>query len=151
MSLGDFFPENLRKGYANRNLKVGTVLRLHVNDTKPPKIKRFVIVGETKDQITLAIVWINSKINLNVNRSKELQDLQIKLTWSDERPYLEKDSFVNCSLIIEKSKSEFEKFIQDDPSKIIGELSSKDLQIVLNKLRSAPTIKPKVKKKFGLN
>jgi hypothetical protein len=127
------------------------VLRLHVNDTKPPKIKRFVIVGETKDQITLAIVWINSKINLNVNRSKELQDLQIKLTWSDERPYLEKDSFVNCSLIIEKSKSEFEKFIQDDPSKIIGELSSKDLQIVLNKLRSAPTIKPKVKKKFGLN
>ncbi len=37
MSLGEFFPEAFKADYARRNLEVGSVLKLYVKDTKPPK------------------------------------------------------------------------------------------------------------------
>lgn len=33
---------------------IGTVLRMMVKDTTPPKVKRFIIVGESADSLTCA-------------------------------------------------------------------------------------------------
>ncbi len=65
MSLGEFFPEAFKADYARRNLEVGSVLKLYVTDTKPPKEKRFIIVGKNIDGLCLATV--NSEINENIN------------------------------------------------------------------------------------
>ena len=92
--LGDFFPESFKADFASRNLQTGSVLKLHVKDTNPPKEKRFIVIGKTVDGICLATVFINSEINLNVNFSEELRNLHCFLP-SDGRDYLEHDSYGN--------------------------------------------------------
>lgn len=75
MDLSNFLPDDFKKDFTSRNLKIGTVLRLSVKDTNPPKIKRFIVVGKTIDGLSLASVYINSQINLKVNWNIELQSL----------------------------------------------------------------------------
>ena len=53
-SLGDIFPDNLKEEFSRRNVKVGSVLRLKVEDTNPPKIKFFIIIGQTIEGFSLA-------------------------------------------------------------------------------------------------
>ncbi|NTU97265.1 MAG: hypothetical protein HGA62_05540 [Chlorobiaceae bacterium] len=57
-ALGDFFPESFKNDFARRNLKIGTVLKLHIKNTKPPKEKRFIVVGKTIDGVCLATLFI---------------------------------------------------------------------------------------------
>jgi len=57
----------MKREYAGRNLQIGSVLKLHVKDTNPPKEKRFIVVGKTIDGICLATVYINSAINKNIH------------------------------------------------------------------------------------
>ncbi|MFZ4525425.1 MAG: hypothetical protein ACOYOE_07735 [Chlorobium sp.] len=71
MSLGEFFPEVFKADFARRNLEVGSVLKLYVKDTKPPKEKRFIIVGKNIDGLCLATVYINSEINEKINYSPD--------------------------------------------------------------------------------
>ena len=44
----------------NKGLEIGTVLKLYVADITPPKEKRFIIVGITKDCLHIAYIFINS-------------------------------------------------------------------------------------------
>ena len=149
MNLGDFFPEELKKNNSEKELIIGSVLRLHVKDTYPPKTKRFIIIGFTEDKVTLATVYINSEINTNVNWSIEQQDLQLPLS-SENREYLEHDSFVDCSKFFLKGVQEITDIVKSRPEVIIGELNQDDLKIVIEKIKNATTIKGKVKKKYGL-
>lgn len=50
MSLGDHFPKEFQHEHTERTLKIGMVLKLFVNDTTPPKEKRFIIVGFSEDK-----------------------------------------------------------------------------------------------------
>lgn len=52
---------------------IGAVLRMMVIDTNPPKIKRFIIVGESDDSLTLASVYINTELNIKVNYNMDLR------------------------------------------------------------------------------
>ncbi|WP_316742493.1 hypothetical protein [Pedobacter antarcticus] len=58
MSLSDSFPGNFRQEFAQRNLKIGSVIRLYVRDTNPPKEKRFVLVGQSYDKLIFAAIFI---------------------------------------------------------------------------------------------
>lgn len=58
MSLSDAFPENYRKDFAQRNLKIGSVIRVYVKDTDPPKEKRFILVGQSYDNLLFATIFI---------------------------------------------------------------------------------------------
>lgn len=51
---------------------IGTVLRMMVKGTTPPKVKRFIIVGESADSLTLASVYINTELNMKVNYNLDL-------------------------------------------------------------------------------
>lgn len=148
MSLADYFPEHLRKGYAARNLSVGTVLKLRVKDTNPPKEKRLIVVGFTDDNLFLATIFINSRVNPNLNLPKELQELHLHFK-AEEREYLEWDSFVDCSQIAPRNYSEIAEAIENRPESIIGNVSQADLEEINEKIISAPTIKGKIKKRFG--
>jgi len=148
MSLGDFFPEKDRKEFAARKVSVGTVLKLKVFDTNPPKEKRFIVVGTTVDGLVLATVYLNTKINPVINYSAELQTLHIPLE-EQGRDFLDHDSYVDCSRLVPREKREIEKAIQNRPDVVIGELSTADFQLIRKTIISAHTIKGKHKKKFG--
>ncbi len=92
MSLGDFFPDSFKEEFAQRNLQIGSVLKLHVKETNPPKEKRFIVVGKTIDGISLATVYINSEINPFINFSPELQQLHCFFE-ANGREYLDQDDF----------------------------------------------------------
>lgn len=149
MSLGDSFPSNFKSEFASRNIETGTVLRLAVKDTNPPKIKMFIVVGKTIDGLTLASTYINSDINKNINWCIELKNLQIPISEKDY-DFLNWDSYVDCSKMISRNTSEITSIIQKNPGAAIGKIKPEDLEAILETLRNAPTIKGKIKKKFGL-
>ncbi len=75
MTLGDHFPESLRKPFCDRNLQSGAVFKLQFTNTTPPKEKRIILLG-IDTQIALAgYVFINTKVNMNVFHNSELQQV----------------------------------------------------------------------------
>jgi len=148
-SFSDTFSNQDREGFAKRNLKIGSVIKVFVSDTKPPKEKRLVLVGISYDQIYYASIFLNSEINANLFNTTALKDLHIELKAVD-RVYLDHDSFADCSQIQKRKAEWLLELISDDPSKVLGELNEYDLKLLQAKIKSAPTITPALKKTFGL-
>ncbi len=148
-SLGNLFPDDLRKKLADENLKVGAVIRIPVTDTIPPKIKFLIIVGCEDSKVLLATVFINSEINLNILHTPELQNLQYKLS-AAEFSFLHHDSYVDCSKIKERDYQAILNLIKNQPSVHVGQIDEQRLKAIRTLLRSAKTIPIRLKKKFGL-
>jgi hypothetical protein len=149
MNLGDYFPQNIQDDYINRSLKVGAVLKMFVNDTLPPKEKRFIVIGFSNDNLSLASIYINSEINTCINWSDQLKSLQMEL-WSEGREYLKHRSYVDCSKFIPRNLKEIETVLKNRPDSIIGEVSKNDLQLIMEKIKNASTISKKQKIKYGI-
>lgn len=149
MSLGDAFPKDFREDHARRILKVGSVLRMFVKDTNPPKEKRFIIVGFSEDRVSLASVFINSEINLLVNYSQEVRELHLFLS-SDGREYLKHDSYVDCSQLASRAVSDIFESLINRPEACIGEVGRDDMLAIRKTIAGAATIKGKLKKKYSL-
>lgn len=147
-ALGDFFPESFKNDFARRNLKIGTVLKLHIKNTKPPKEKRFIVVGKTIDGVCLATVFINSEINLNINFTDELRHLHCFFPASG-REYLDHDSYVDCSTIYVRGHEELYEALKNRPEALLGVLDRKDLLTIRETIIRSPKIKGKDKKRFG--
>lgn len=101
-TLGDLFPPAQREAFCERHLVPGSVFRVFVHDTKPPKIKRFVVIGVNRGVATIGCLYFNSQVNLNCLGSPELLALQVEFSALD-REFLNGDSFLDCSTIHEIS------------------------------------------------
>ena len=97
----------------------------------------------------LATVFINTEINVNVISSQELKDLQFPFT-AVNREYLDHDSFVDCSRLIERNFDELKTILKNNASSSIGQISENDLKNIKAKIKSARTISVRIKKKFNL-
>jgi len=75
-----------------------------------------------------------------VNWSQKFKDLQIPLE-SDGREYLKWDSYVDCARIYQWTYQELKTIIEAEPE---------DLTLIIEKVKNASTISPKLKRKFGL-
>ena len=149
MSLGDHFPKEFQHEHTERTLKIGMVLKLFVNDTTPPKEKRFIIVGFSEDKFSLASLYINSDINKNINWSQEQQALQLELT-AETRGFLDWDSYVDCSKLILRETRELQIVFTSRPEVFIGQLSDQDFELIITTLKHASTINGKYKKRYGI-
>jgi hypothetical protein len=147
--LGDFFSDELREQIAMHQLKIGSVLRLHDERTTPPKIKLWVIIGLERNNVLLAYLYINSNINPTIFSSPALKDLHLKLE-ATGRDYLEHDSFVDCSRMNEADVELIKTRMTHDVRIHLGELSTTDLEDVVEKVKNARTIPRNVKRKYGL-
>lgn len=127
---------------------IGTVLRMMVKDTTPPKVKRFVIVGESADTLTLASVYINTELNMTVNYNLDLQSQHIEFQATD-RDYLDHPSFVDCSKLKIIERAELCTIIQNRPAVVIGKLDHQDFEVIRRQITCSPTIKGKIKKRYG--
>lgn len=148
MNLGDFLPEEWRSDFTARNVVVGTVIKLFVKDTDPPKEKRFVVVGSTEDKLLLATVYFNSEINKNVNWAKELVDQHLPFE-KEGREYLDKNCFLDCSKLSPKEYEMIAEAVKNKPESVLGTVSEADWARIKESIINSPTIKGKYKKKFG--
>lgn len=124
----------------------GTVLKLFVQDTTPPKVKYCVIVGTCSSEI--ATVFINSELRPG-QLPTNLQSLQFPIT-TDDLPVLKYDSFADCSEIAERSKGTLNSILQKEPGRKVGTLPKKKTEELVRLVRIAKTISIADKKKFGL-
>lgn len=146
--LGDKFPLQYRKQFCDRHLKKGAVLRFIIDFTEPPKIKRLVVLGVNERLGRVAVCVINTEINPNVLRTKELRDLQLTLE-SHGRFYLDHDSYLDCSKIFERDLQFIRNKIIADMGVYLDQMSDVDIRSAEAKISSARTIPVKLKKRYG--
>jgi hypothetical protein len=139
----------LKKKTTFEKLEKGTVLRMFVDDTNPPKTKLFIVLGLHENKLALGTLFINSNINININYSTELQSLQYELK-SQDNTFLNHDSFVDCSTIQQRENDDILNKVNNDNSKILGYLNSNTFEEVRKTVIKSETIRGKYKKKFGL-
>lgn len=147
-NLSDFFSDELKQENANNNLKIGAVIIRHETLTTPPKIKRSIIVGFSRDKAILASIFINSEINPNLFPTEESKELHLELNAID-RPYLTHTSYADCSRLHEHSIEDIKSSMVSNPASHLGELCESDLFKILGKIKSAKTISVRKKKEYG--
>jgi hypothetical protein len=148
-SFGSLFPDAVREDFSKRKIQPGSVFRIHVNTTTPPKIKRIVILAISSDNICVGYLFINSDINPNLFQTPSLQNLHLYLQ-ADCREFLDHDSYLDCSEIKDLSLDELKNIISNNPSRHIGELNETDLKTATSIVKLAPTISKRQKEKYGL-
>ncbi|MBS1572321.1 MAG: hypothetical protein JST62_08025 [Bacteroidetes bacterium] len=145
--IGNFFPDDLKKNLAADNFKIGAVFKFFCHLAK--KEKRFIFMGEKHDKSEIALIHINSELNRNVAPTAELQNEHILLLQSG-RAYLTKDSYVNCTNLVIRSKTEIFSLLEKNPDMHLGHLSAEDFKILRDKICESRLIPPYKKKPFGL-
>jgi len=148
-SLADAFGEEERARFAADNIVTGAVILTYVTDTNPPKEKRLIIAGESYDHVTVATLYINTELNMKVFPTKDLQDLNPEFT-AEGRDYLNHDSHIDCSSLHVLRKDFLAGLIAADPGRHLGNISEEDLKMVRGLIKTAKTIKPGLKKTYGL-
>jgi hypothetical protein len=78
-----------------------------------------------------------------------MKSLHLKMDSTDDRPYLDHTSYIDCSNIFEQDIATAIELMADAPTTHLGDLSEQDLQDVTEKIKNAKTIAPKLKKKYG--
>lgn len=146
--LSDFFPQSYRDDFAERNVQKGAIIRVFVKDTKPPKIKRFIIVGFSNDKVLLGTVFINSEINPNIFKTEDLKSLHIPID-AKSHEFIDHDSFIDCSKIQERSYVEIKQLLSKDSECLKGIVSETTMKVISETISNAKTISAKQKRKFG--
>jgi len=129
-------------------VSVGDVLKLFVEDTYPPKIKYFFVLGCTKDQISIASFYVNSIVNLSINDNPVLVKYNIEIK-PEDFPFLKHVSYVDCTKMVVRNKAEFDDIVKNRPEAIVYKLTEDQLQFFRAVIRESPTFKGKIIKNFG--
>lgn len=110
--------------------------------------KKFAIIIANPQGEYLPAVLINSKINKNIYRTDDLQSLHLKID-KKNHPFLDYDSFVNCSEIKELIKEDVIVAIEKNPNIVLGTVSASLSQQIQHKITNATTIEKSIKRKYG--
>lgn len=150
MSLSDFIPDGLKTGFAERNIQVGSVIKVYVTDTDPPKEKRLILVGASWDKLHFATVFINTAINPNIFTTQELINLNYEIV-AEGCDFLDYDCFVDCSKLKSRTAEWLQGILNNDPSRLLGTVSENDMKEIRDRIKSASTISKNEKRNFGLS
>ena len=141
----DAFPPELRK----QAYEIGQVLRMEMYESdgirpkpgKNSKLKRFVILGQSKDSIIAALL-INSRINDNLKA--KIGPYQHKI-FSSDYDFLDHDSYIDGY-----SLRQFDLNRVTSNAEYLGRINDSDLQSGIDKVFESPDTKPYLLKKFSL-
>lgn len=104
MTLWDHLPTDQRVHHIRQRLTPGRVVRLFCDFTRPPK-EKFLLVGALRPY---PIVFaINSSISPFVQDRAALLESQVEIH-SIAHPFLDHDSFIDCSTVFYPSMEEIE-------------------------------------------
>ena len=148
-NFGDLLGEMADK-LTQDNINIGDVhlLNLDQNNGITPKNgyatrnKFFIVLGFDNEGNVIGGLVINSKINPNLPTS--VTDYQLPVT-VEQFPFLEHDSFINCSKIIVAKRYKFNK------TTYRGEISDVGMmELIINTVKESPTVSKKQLKLFGI-
>jgi hypothetical protein len=145
-SLSGAFPETLKKDFAERNIGIGSVIKIY--DSVAGKEKWHLIAGVSDDKIMMASVRINSE--LNENYASGARRRYYWLIKKEDNAFLEHDSYVDCSKLIISKKEDFVNCVTKNPDTRKGDVQKDKLDNIRATIADCPEITPKLKKQFGL-
>lgn len=143
--LGDLADE-----LTQNSINIGDVhlLNLDQNNGITPKSgdttrnKFFIVLGFDNDGNVIGGLVINSKINYKLPPS--VTDYQLPVS-VQQFPFLEHNSFINCSKIIVAKRSKFNK------TTYRGEISNTEMmELIINTVKESPTVNKMQLKEFGI-
>lgn len=143
--LGDLADE-----LTQNSINIGDVhlLNLNQNNGITPKSgdttrnKFFIVLGFDNDGNVIGGLVINSKINYKLPPS--VTDYQLPVS-VQQFPFLEHNSFINCSKIIVAKRSKFNK------TTYRGEISDTEMmELIINTVKESPTVNKMQLKEFGI-
>ncbi len=146
MNLSDYFPESLKKDFAEQNIDLGKTLLIKIPDFDVSYKKYWIIIATNERYI--AGVIINTEINENIFWNEELKKLNLRI-FQKEHPFLKYDSFIDCSKINKQPFEEICKAIISNPSIVVGNITDELLKQIHICITTAKTISTKDKKDFG--
>ena len=147
--ISDKLSNEEKRKYIKSLIKVGSVFKLYVTDTTPPKQKRVALLGIDKKYISIAIFYINTEIAI-YNLQQGLKSLQMELK-SDKNNYLTHDSFLDCAGIHSKNISDLINYLEDgNLDAYLGEMKIDDVKKARLLASRSRTIPFKTKNKFNL-
>ena len=143
------FSSCVRQVLAEKAIAPKSVIKLFSPDTKPPKLKRFIIIGISEN--SFGSVIINTEINEKVYPlGSYFNSLQIALNHFESCKYLDHNSFVDCTYIYKWDKPEVINLLSIKNSDILGMLLESHWTLIKDAIISCRSISPKIKKEFGL-
>jgi len=148
-NLSDFFSDEFKQNFALQNITIGSVLRCFVKNTNPPKEKRFVVLGFDNNGNLVGTVFINTEINWKVNRTMELAQLQLYVR-AEDNDYLDWDSYIDCSELVEIPKNEIATAISTNPANVLGTVNNEDFTSIIEYVKKSPKNPPKLLKKYKI-
>ena len=104
--------------------------------------KFFIVLGFDNEGNVIGGLVINSKINYKLPPS--VTDYQLPVS-VEQFPFLEHNSFINCSKIIVAKRSKFNK------TTYRGEISDTEMmELIINTVKESPTVNKMQLKEFGI-
>jgi hypothetical protein len=128
-------------------LEIGTVIRSYQDDTYPPKVKFWIVVGISEDGVGLASVLINSNVHPFILRNPVLSDAQYLLE-PDSRELVDYTCFADCSHIREKGLTEIQQLLDKKPHYVRGFLYPEEIDAVLKLIRNCPNVSQQLKNRY---
>lgn len=132
------------------SINIGDVhlLNLDQNNGITPKSgdttrnKFFIVLGFDNEGNVIGGLVINSKINYKLPPS--VTDYQLPVS-VEQFPFLEHNSFINCSKIIVAKRNKFNK------TTYRGEISDTEMmELIINTVKESPTVNKMQLKEFGI-
>jgi hypothetical protein len=131
-----------RANNAKKLLISGAVLRLHSTDLKiSEKTKRFFVFAVAPEKQSIAKLYFDS------NCPPLPYQIQFE---PDNRQYLDRKSYLDCSEIYEDNYSRILNQLISNPKAHIGQMDNSDLELVKIQLKIATTIPPSMKQEYGI-
>lgn len=136
MAVGDSFPPEKRKAYVDRNLKPWTIIRLYCAIIADPHDKFLVVVSVVS---CLVYFFINSRPYTLAESNPKWKDTQVCID-TKNHPFLDHDSFIDCSRVLSLPIYEVERQLVADISRIHGVVSDAVQAKVIQAVRKNTTI-----------
>lgn len=114
-------------------LQIGTTFIFFDESISRPHYKRCIVVGMSGDGSQLAAVYINSEIAPADIGSPELEALHLPISFTPDRNYIVKDSFVDCSDLLHLFPDSLCRNIRDKNGHIYGTALPEDM-LAINEL-----------------
>ena len=148
MNLGDYFPQHVKDDFAARSIEVGQALFIEIPEFNLPYKKYLIIAAINMHRTILAGVIVNTEINQNIARSKQLQSFHLLIKQADH-PFLQYDSYVNCSTLHKRTVEEVGRAISANPAVVVGNVTADMLRKIHAALTDCREISRKDKNEFG--
>lgn len=141
-NLGDCFPKELIQKHISDNFKVGSVIRIDVVFDHVTKPKYLVLVANSDPECLTFIV--NSETNTFIANRQDLAKCQVNID-ATNHPFLEYDSKIACDKVLKLKRSDVIKELEQDTSKIKGQVSDTVQNEILSAVKFAKTLSKREK------